>query len=321
MNIFCNMRFPPAAHQMLLDGTARHRLALAANMTESVLAAAAEDPAMADAEIAFGQPDPEALIRRRNIRWVHLTSAGYERYDRDDLRTALRARGTVLTSSSWVYTEPCAEHLLGMMLALARRLPPTLDNQRGPHGWPAPELRADSRLLVGQTALILGFGSIGRRMVELLTPFRMNLMAVRRSVRGDEGIPTHRESLLEELLPQADHVLNILPGGSATSSRIGTAQFARMKPSAYFYNIGRGGTVDQAALLTALNQRQIAAAYLDVMSPEPLPPEHPLWTAPNCHITPHTAGGHHNEFERLVEHFLNNLARYEKRETLVDQVM
>jgi phosphoglycerate dehydrogenase-like enzyme len=94
-----------------------------------------------------------------------------------------------------------------------------------------------------------------------------------------------------------------------------------MKSDAVFYNIGRGQTVDQAALAEALNGGRLAGAYLDVTDPEPLPAGHALWTARNCYITPHTAGGHEDEFERLVRHFLENLARYERGEPLRDRVI
>jgi phosphoglycerate dehydrogenase-like enzyme len=94
-----------------------------------------------------------------------------------------------------------------------------------------------------------------------------------------------------------------------------------MKPGAIFYNIGRGTTVDQAALAEALGSGRLSAAYLDVTDPEPLPPEHPLWTTPNCVITPHTAGGHSDEWDRLVDHFLANLRRHEAAEPLLDRVI
>ena len=94
-----------------------------------------------------------------------------------------------------------------------------------------------------------------------------------------------------------------------------------MKPGAVFYNIGRGTTVDQDALGEALRSGRLRAAYLDVTDPEPLPPEHPLWTTPNCVITPHTAGGHDNEWTRLVQHFLANLRRHEAGQPLLDRVI
>ena len=99
------------------------------------------------------------------------------------------------------------------------------------------------------------------------------------------------------------------------------AKFAAMKRGAIFYNIGRGGTVDQGALLDALKSGRVRCAYLDVTDPEPLPPEHPLWAQPNCFITPHTAGGAVDEFDRLAQHFLANLRAFEAGATLTNRVI
>ena len=315
------MSFPPAATQRLRDGTADHDLMFASSLTATNLAAAAPDPQLPTADVLFGQPDPEAIKSAASVRWTHLTSAGYERYDRADLRSALAQRGSALTNSSSVYMEPCAEHALAMILSLARRLPTAFENQFGNRAWPAAPIRAESHLLTGQTILLLGYGAIARRLAELLQPFRMSVIAIRRNVKGDETVAAYPESRVDELLAQADHVMNILPGGGATQTFMTAPRFALMKPTAIFYNIGRGGTIDQDALLAALNNRRIAAAYLDVTSPEPLPPDHPLWTIPNCFITPHTAGGHHDEHLRLVQHFLDNLHRFATGGTLVDRVI
>ena len=99
------------------------------------------------------------------------------------------------------------------------------------------------------------------------------------------------------------------------------SRLALMKSSAIFYNIGRGSTVDEEALLLALRENRIAGAFLDVTAKEPLPPEHPLWTTANCYITPHTAGGHQDEFERLMLHFLENLRRFNSSESLNDRII
>ena len=93
------------------------------------------------------------------------------------------------------------------------------------------------------------------------------------------------------------------------------------KPGAKFYNVGRGTTVDQRALLEALRSGRLGAAYLDVFETEPLPPDDPLWTAPNCYLTPHTAGGRHDQDEAIVKHFLKNLAAFERGEPLVDRIV
>jgi phosphoglycerate dehydrogenase-like enzyme len=322
LTIFVNQKFPDAsANALLVDSLHAHRVAFAASITTSNLAASAHDPAIDDADVAFGQPDPASVIATAGLKWVHLTSAGYDRYDRDDVRTALTSRGGMLTNSSSVYEEPCAQHALAMILAQCRQLPWAADNQRGNKSWPAAAIRRESRLLVGQKVLLLSYGAIARRLVELLTPFDCDIVAVRRRPAGDEAVKTVSETELEQYLPHADHVVNILPGGQATRGFMSPARFGLMKAEGSFYNIGRGTTVDQDALLEALKARKIAAAWLDVTDPEPLPSYHPLWTAPNCHITPHTAGGHHDEFHRLVRHFLGNLERYGRGDGLRDRVI
>jgi phosphoglycerate dehydrogenase-like enzyme len=321
LTIWTNAHFPADAAQRLAEGVAPHRLVYAAQRNPLNLTAGQPDPLLAESDIAFGQPDAAQIVTLNQLRWVHLTSAGYTAYDCDEVRAPLRARGAHLTTSSFVYDEPCAQHALAMMLGLARQLPAALDVQRQTRAWPQAELRAQSRLLNGQTALLLGFGAIAERLAAMLAPFDMELIGVRRQVKGNEPIPTVALDRLEEYLPLADHVVNLLPGNASTGKLMDARRFGRMKPGALFYNIGRGATVDQEALLAALASGRLAAAYLDVTDPEPLPPEHPLWTAPNCWITPHTAGGADVEMTRLVEHFLTNLKRFTAGEALLNQVI
>ncbi|HWA83798.1 MAG TPA: D-2-hydroxyacid dehydrogenase, partial [Fimbriimonadaceae bacterium] len=233
----------------------------------------------------------------------------------------LRARGAVLTNSSSVFDEPCAQHLLAFMLAQARQLPQALSEQIRTQDWAYERLRPRTRLLQDQTVLLVGFGAIARRLAELLQPFHLNVLAVRRQPRGDEPIPVHPIRDLMELLPEADHVVNALPSNPFTDGLIDEACFAAMKPGAILYNIGRGTTVDQTALIRAIESGLLDAAYLDVVDPEPLPAGHPLWTAPNCWITPHIGGGHTLEYPRLVAHFLGNLRLFEAGEPLLDRIV
>ena len=297
------------------------RLLQSSNSSRSVLAAGQPDPLLAEAEVAFGQPDPADVLRYPPIRWVALSTAGYTRYDRDDFRTAMRERGTVVTNMSAVFANPCAEHLLAQMLACTRELPRHLRNQLGPRAWIYLEGRYSIQVLTGQTVIILGHGSIGRRLAELLAPFRCRVIAVRRTPRGDPGVETITAADLPSELGVADHVVNILPDAPATRRFCDAIFFARMKRGAFFYNIGRGTTVDQSDLVAALASGQLGSAYLDAFEPEPLPPDHPLWTAPNCLITPHVGGGHREQDENLVRHFVENLRRFECGEPLVDRIM
>lgn len=320
--IWCNNYFAETAQKeerMLRDGVGGHRLLLFEPKNNGK--AGESQQALAEADIAFGSPDPDAAMRAAKLRWIHVNSAGYASYDRDDFRRSLQERGSILTNSSAVYDEPCAQHLLAMIMSSARCLPVALDVQRGSRAWQMASIRANSRLLNEQTAIILGFGAIARRLAELLMPLRMNLIGVRRRVRGDEPIRIVKESDVDDYLPLADHIVNILPANSSTHNFLHAQRLSRLKPGAILYNIGRGATVDQNALLTNLQTGHLAAAYLDVTDPEPLPPENPLWTTPNCFITPHTAGGHANEKERQVRHFIKNLRRFQEGKSLMNQVI
>jgi phosphoglycerate dehydrogenase-like enzyme len=320
LTIWCNYKLPDALETEFRKSLGVNELVWASDLKASNLAAGGADPLLESADVAFGQPDPQQVIALPNLKWVQLTTAGYTRYDRDDLRAAFKGRGAVMTNSSAVFAEPCAQHVLAFMLAHARQLPASWKDQAGPRVWPTPPLRATCRLLNGQRVLILGFGSIARKLAEYLRPLEVEMIAVRRSVKGDEPIPTIGVDRADELLADADHVVNILPASPATMNFVNAARLAKMKPSAVLYNIGRGDTVDQTALIDALNSNRLAAVYLDVTVPEPLPADHPLWDAPNCHITPHTAGGHHDEQERLVAHFLANLQRFGAGAALHDRI-
>ena len=323
MRIWCNYPVPAAVVPLLREGTARHELTIYERDPSLPPERDAADAVPADTEVIFGQPDPAALLRPGPLRWVQLTSAGYTRYDRDDVRAAVREHGGALTNSSAVFAEPCAQHLAAMMFALARQLPRSVDNQRGPRSWLQHQTQGrDGRLLgEGDTVFIYGFGSIARRLVEILAPLRMRLLGVRRTPRGDEDIPMLTEAEADSRLGEAEHVVDILPDNPATRGYFGPARLARFRPDAKFYNVGRGATVHQEALAAALREGRLAAAYLDVTNPEPLPPEHPLWDTPNCLVTPHVAGAHAGEDERLVRHFLDNLARFEAGDPLLDRVM
>lgn len=270
-------------------------------------------------EILLGQPDPEKALDVPELKWIHITSAGYTRYDTDDFRTRLKGKGAQFTNSSSVINEPCAQHLLAFLLAFARQLPQSMREQVGERDWSGVRRRLDSRLLQDGKLLIVGYGAIARRLVELLSPFGIDITAVRRTPQSDETVPTFPIGEIDRLLPEADYVANILPANAASDRFFDAAKFARMKEGALFLNIGRGTTVDQQALLDALPR--LAGAYLDVTDPEPLPKEHTLWSAPNVVITPHSAGSHRGEDIRLVRHFLENLRRFEADKPLLDRVM
>ncbi|MCE9616244.1 MAG: D-2-hydroxyacid dehydrogenase [Lentisphaerae bacterium] len=322
LRIFVDFAIPPDALALLRAGTPDHELIFPRAPAASVLAQAARDPQFATADVAFGQPDPQAVAEAARLRWIHVSTSGITRYDNPAFRALVSGRGIPVTNSAGVYHEACALHALSFMLAQARHLPEAL-RARVAGGTPAwHALRAACTPLRGQTVVIVGYGAIGTRLADLLRPFDMQILACRRQARGDESVPVITEAqLAETLATRADHIVNILPDSAATRHFFNRARFAGIKPGAIFYNIGRGTTVDQDALLEALRAERLGAAWLDVTEPEPLPDDHPLWREPHCHITPHVAGGHTHEARTLVRHFLANLERFTQGAPLLDRVM
>ena len=297
------------------------RLIQSTSSSRSVLLPGVTDPGLADADIAYGQPDPADVMNFGRIRWVALSTAGYTRYEQEDFRRKMAGRGTVVTNASSVFADPCAQHVIAGMLALARNLPSQLRNQDGPREWRYLEDRFTASVLTGQTVVFLGFGAIGRRLARLLEPWGLRMIAFRRRAEGDAVVEViTEEQSLDRVLAEADHVINLLPDSLATRGFVNSSRIARFKQGARFYNIGRGTTVDQQVLIQALESGHLGGAYLDVMDPEPLPPEHPLWRAPRCFITCHVGGGTADQDDQLVRHFLSNLDRWEAGQPLADRI-
>ena len=319
LTIWANPFLTASAEELLVRSTAGHHLLLA-QKSEHVLDVGSLDPHLLQAEIVFGQPDPDGIIQSEKLRWLQISSAGYARYDTEEIRDALKKRSAIMTNSSRVFDEPCAEHLMAWLLADARELYPSYENQRGPHGWPQNDLRQNVRLLADQTVLIVGYGAIGRRLTELLAPYRIRVIGYRRTPQTGSDTRVVGPAELASALGEADHVINILPDSTGTRGFFSDERLRQIKAGARYYSIGRGTTTDQDALEKHLKSRRIFAAYLDVTDPEPLPPDHALWSTPNCYITPHTGGGHFNESDRIVGHFVENLRRYEQGHQLINRV-
>lgn len=323
LTIWSNAKFTADALARLREGTRQHRLVWSQQASASVLAAGGADPDLTTADIALGQPDAAQCLALPRLRWIELSSAGYTRYDAPEFRETLAARPAIMTNMSSVFAEPCAQHAMAMLLGLARQLLPSYRDQLEGPRWEYFQRRADSTLLGGQTVLLLSYGTIARRLVELLAPYRMKIFALRRSTRSEPGVHIIPEEKLSAVLPQVDHLINILPENDATLNYVNARRLAQLKPTARFYNIGRGTTVDQRALQEALESGRLNAAYLDVTDPEPLPPAHPLWSTPRCYITPHTAGGRADQDHAIITHFLANLAAYERHDlpAMTDRVV
>lgn len=248
-----------------------------------------------DADFAERLPEADAVVvwrfepdwyaRAPKLRHVFTPAAGKEAIAPD-------ASGRVVLHFGHFHGHLMAESLVGMVLFLNRRSGAAIAAQRE-HRWDR-ELYQHTRRLAGQTALIVGYGAIGEHCGRLLKALGMRIHGVRREpTRG--GAFADRVFGVDALLDavaDADHVVCVLPGDTGTDSLIGAAAFARMKPTACVYNLGRGNAIDADALLEALNSAKIAGAFLDVTPEEPLPATSPLWDAPNLYLTPHASAIH-----------------------------
>jgi D-2-hydroxyacid dehydrogenase (NADP+) len=176
-------------------------------------------------------------------------------------------------------------------------------------------------VLTGKTLCVVGLGTIGHRCAELGAALGMRVIGVRRSPRPTppaEAVYAAKD--LCQALGRADVVIIVLPGTAETAGLIGRAELAALPQGALLLNAGRGKTVDTDALVAALASGHLAGAGLDVVDPEPLPPEHPLWTMPNVLITPHTSGLHRTYTPEATAAFLDNLRRFLAGQELVGVV-
>lgn len=268
-------------------------------------------PELPDTDIFVGYSlRPHQLVEAKKLKWIHSTAAGVAQLMYPELRDS----AIVVTNPSGIFSVPMAEHTMGMLLALARNFPDSVRNQdKRQWGqqvlWEMPQRLTE---LNGQLLLIVGFGSIGRELARRARAFGMQVWGVTHSGKGDATLAEKilSASQLDEALPEADYVVVAAPETPETRHLIGEAQIARMKTSARLINVARGSLVDEAALVRALESGRIAGAALDVASQEPLPPESPLWKAPNLFLTPHTSAVSDRLWERETALLLDLLERW-----------
>jgi phosphoglycerate dehydrogenase-like enzyme/glyoxylase-like metal-dependent hydrolase (beta-lactamase superfamily II) len=272
------------------------------------------------ADAVIGTATAELLAAGSNLRWIQVGSAGVERY----LAIPQLGSGEVLLTNGQKLTSPeIAEHVMALTRALARGLGYAITAQnRG--DWIGSDIgnKAPLQRLRGKTMLVVGLGGIGTEVARLASAAEMRVTGIRSS--GRSGPPfVDQVGLtgdLAEFAADADVVVNCLPMTPDTADIFDETLFDLMKPTAFFVNVGRGGTVDTDALVAALSQGQIAGAGLDVTDPEPLPEGHPLWKAPNVIITPHYAASSDIDRERRWLLFRENLRRFVAGEPLLSVV-
>lgn len=293
---------------------------LPAGLDVAWFASPAEANAMiADADIAWVDMQPtsltaEAIRQGERLKWASTIYAGLDAFPLD----LMRERGTMLTNGVGINALAVAEYAVMGVLVAAKRFDQVV-RAHDRHEWP---MDAPGKVELFETrALIVGMGAIGKLIAERLEAFGVEVTGVTRS--GRDGTLTPDQ--WQERLGDFDWVILAAPSTDETKAMVGAAELARMKPSAWLINIARGDMIDENALLAALQGRKIAGAFLDPTAPEPLPADHPLWSAPNCMVTMHLSGRSQTKmFPRAAALFLRNLDAFmndRPMENVVDLVL
>jgi phosphoglycerate dehydrogenase-like enzyme len=280
------------------------------------------DRLLPEADIVLGWAvTRENFPRAARLRWIQVTAAGLGGL----LFPEMVQSAVVVTNGRGLYGVPMAEHTIGVMLSIARKLHLCRDAQRE-RRWEAHRLWTEPPAvaqLQGATLGLVGLGSIGGEIARRARALGMRVLAVRRHPdRHDGGLADVQwgPEELPRLLEASDWVVLAAPLTAATRGLIGAEALRRMRPDAVLVNLGRGALVDEPALLSALRAGRIAGAALDVFAEEPLPAESPLWDLPQVLITPHVSGLGPRYWERATDLFAENLRRHLEGRALINVV-
>jgi phosphoglycerate dehydrogenase-like enzyme len=272
---------------------------------------------VADVAVLAGDLD-ERFLRAPRLRWIHCDHAGLNR----SARPEVFERGLLVTSSAGRSSPVLAEHALLFMLALAYNFPAFLDAQRA-HRWGIPGQDA-LRGLFGRTVGIVGLGHTGTELAARAKALGMRVVAYRRRTTAPAGVDrlysADAGDTLDPLLRESDFIVLAVPLSDATHHLIGARELGLMKPAAFLINMARGAVVDEDALVAALRAGRIAGAGLDTFAREPLPPDSPLWDAPNTLITPHVTPQVPDRTGRSLDIICENVRRYRAGEPLLNQL-
>ena len=255
----------------------------------------------------------DAFDAAERLRWIQTASDGVDGL----LFPTLISSDVIVTNARGIFDDPIAEWVIAAMLTFATGLHTSIVDQ-------TQAMWTDGRRrerVAGHHLVVVGPGPIGGATASRARSLGLTVEAVGRAPREDDVFGTvHGPDGLHEALGRADHVLDALPLTDGTRQLFDAATFAAMKPSARFYNVGRGGTVDEPALIEALRTGVIAGAALDVFSEEPLPTDSPLWGMPNVIVSPHISGDLPDWESLVVEVFVDNARRLAAGEPLRNRV-
>jgi len=248
------------------------------------------------------------LARAKNLKWIHCMITGTNYIE--ELPSFQARKDLLLTSTRGIHGPQVSELAMMLMIALNRKFPKFVRQQdrRVWERWP-------TTLLYQKKVAILGIGVIGESLARKCKAFEMTVIGVDPVKRDIDSVDQlYGMDRLHDAMAEADYVVSVAPSTPDNQKMLNATAFARMKPSAFFLNLGRGETVDEEALLQVLKERRIAGAALDVFWQEPLPADHPFWQLDNLILTPHVGGMCDIYVKQAVGIFRENLRRYLKGE-------
>jgi phosphoglycerate dehydrogenase-like enzyme len=252
----------------------------------------------------------EAVRLASNLKWLNSIYAGVDGMPLD----LLAKRNVTFTNGAGINAITIAEYVVMGMLTVAKGYREVIRAQDRREWLQDSPGKVE---LFGSKALLLGYGAIGQLVEARLNAFNVGVSIVRRTPAANTLSPLEWRARLNEF----DWIILAVPATAETDGMIGAAELEAMKSTAVLINIARGSVIDQEALVAALTRKQIAAAFLDVTSPEPLPAEHPLWQLDNAHVTMHLSGRAQDKMiVRSAERFLDNLTRFRNGMPLTHQV-
>lgn len=301
------------AHRQLLEAAAPEARIVYVETNDSE--ALARELTDADVAVILGRPD---VSTARRLRWMHWDAAGLDAIAQDDYINA----GFDITGSAGRSAPALAEHVLYFMLNHAYHNSVVLAAQ-DQHQWGYPG-QAEMKALFSQTIGIVGMGHTGQALAKRAKALEMTVLAYTRSEKVYEQVDrlytAANGDCLEAMIPQCDFLVMCCALTDQTYHMLGREQLAMMKPSAVVVNVGRGKTIDEAALLDALRAGRLAGAGLDTFETEPLPPDSPVWDTPNLFVTPHFTPACPDKLGRSLEIVLENIRRYHAEEPLINQL-
>lgn len=271
------------------------------------------DDGIADCEAVVTLAHREAFLE---CDWVHSIQAGVDRFPFE----AFEAEEVVLTNSTGIHDRTVGETVAGYLLAFSRRLHRHVANQRE-RRWDRPAWD-EAFTLPGKTACVVGTGTLGRGVAQVLGALGVGVVGVRRTPKPVPGFDEiHSNDELLEVIADAEFVIVTVPLTAETRHLFDADAFGAMREDAYFVNVARGPVVDEAALIDALESGSIAGAALDVFEEEPLPADSPLWGMDEVIVTPHCAAFTRNYFRDVGDIVRENVERLGSGEALRNRVV